>query len=296
MYIELKISGQDRLGGQFTYLLAQIIWAIEYNYTVQYSRDTIFQHNQHKSNHDSSPFLQSLFDYVDFYNKNICKDTDPDTLVNISTTDFMLMISRSTLQIKSDYSSYFKKNIYPFLEPFFLIRVKILNYSIPFDPEKTIGVHLRLDDCNKLPYYDGSFCAGRFRCQIDQDLLTTQHTHNEVRSQRFCNHQAPIAPHIILDLLDKLQKKYPDYEIVIITNPGEHLADYSAYRHIQNSDPSLDLYLLSQTAVTVLSKSTFSLVSCFYGKAKEVYIPLWGQAVCFGFSSKYDKSGFNYYT
>jgi hypothetical protein len=88
--------------------------------------------------------------------------------------------------------------------------------------------------------------------------------------------------------------KYPDYEVVIITSPGNYGTGFS-YRSIRSNDENLDLYLLCNSEVIILSRSNFSLSSLFFGMAKEVYVPMWGHLACIGPCTKFDNCNFNYF-
>jgi hypothetical protein len=83
------------------------------------------------------------------------------------------------------------------------------------------------------------------------------------------------------------KEKYPNHEIIIITQPGNYEIDYP-YRCIRNNNENYDLYLLCNSDVLILSRSTFSLSAMFLGNAQEIWCPLWGHFVTTGLNTKYD--------
>ena len=121
-------------------------------------------------------------------------------------------------------------------------------------------------------------------------------TDSEIRKHNpFCNMQSPLKFQKIQNIIDLEIKENPDFEIIIITNPGEDLSSLP-YRCISNSDPSYDLFLLCNCETLILSRSTFALASLFFGTAKKAHIPLWGLIPCYGLYTKYDKNNFNYFS
>lgn len=68
------------------------------------------------------------------------------------------------------------------------------------------------------------------------------------------------------------------------------IRDFGIVTH-SNKDPDLDLWLLVNSDILVLSKSNFGLIAGYYHQGSQVYYPLWGVGVANGLSSKYDKSG-----
>ena len=126
--------------------------------------------------------------------------------------------------------------------------------------------------------------------------MIDNNTHHHIKNiYPHCNTQAPLPKWKIDNQIKIALEKYPNYEIVLLTNPGENTSEYP-YRCIQNNDESLDLFFLSICEVVILSKSTFSLSSLFFSVAKEVYVPLWGHIVCFGLFTKYDNTKFTYFS
>ncbi len=247
--------------------------------------------------YNTSIFVELLFDIIDSHNKKNYDKLDYETLLPYD--DYFASISISLHQIKCDYVTYFKEFIYnSFFQNEFLIKAKRKKYNIDFDISKTILVHLRLGDVRHDPEYDGSICGNYFRNEIDNDKNINEDTnlelHKKYEYKKRYNHQAPLNKDILQKQIDIVSKKYPEYKIVVITNPGENTS-YFPYETIQSTDESFDLFLLSQAEIVIMSKSTFPISSLFFGNQKDVYIPLWGHVPLFGLYTKYDKTHFNYF-
>lgn len=282
MFITLK-DRSDRLGANITNYISQIIYAYHNKYFIVYNRNMRY---------NNSIFVMILFDIIDDYNNSIDKNIDIE--MKLPDDDYFRTISYALHDIKCDYFTFFKN--YIFSDYFYkklLDYSQFKNYKIPFDVSKTILVHLRLEDCRYSNDYDGRICSNYFRREIDNDKIVNNNTNDNLRKLYKCNYQSPLSKEKLQTQIDIVTKKYPDHKVIIITNPGEQ-KDYS-YDYIQNDDENLDLFLLSQSNIIILSRSTFPLSSLFYGKHKEVYIPLWGHIPLFGTYTKYDKSNFNYY-
>jgi hypothetical protein len=161
-------------------------------------------------------------------------------------------------------------------------------WDIPFDPKKSILIHLRLEDVSNMGEYDGRISSEYYRDAINNNGdITYKH------SVGFPNHQSPLSPSTIQNRINLLQEKYPGREIILITNPGSSCN--LPYRIIRSPDESYDLFLLSKAEIIVLSRSTFALSSLYFGSHMEVHVPLIGFLVMFGLSTKFDKNNYVYF-
>ena len=293
--MSIKLFGRgDRLGANIFNFLTQVIYAVHNKLYIKYDRNNIEDgdHVPYPTRINSSIFIQSIFDYIDDYNKSFT--IIPHEIVDIKTMDFFIMMSRTLLNIKCDMFTYFKKHMFDSIKDNFLKKSIEKQYHIPFNPHKTILVHLRLDDCRYSSDYDGRICSYVFQTSINNDIIADNNLHNNLTNKIRCNGQAPINFNRIQEQIDKALLKYPDYEVIIITNPGENLNNIP-YRKIQNYDESYDLFLLCNSDVLIMSRSTYSLCPLFFGIVKDAYIPLWGHLPCFGLYTKYDHNNFNYF-
>jgi len=295
MYIELFGRG-DRLGANITTFIAQIIYAHNNKLYIKYDRTNIVSGDNvrfvpYNQKYNSSIFIETLFDFIDIHNTNMVCDNE----LKIYTIHFFEMISLVTLNIKIDQIYYFKQHILNKIIDKFLAKAIIKKYDVPFNPKKTILVHLRLDDVRGSGDYDGNICANHFRKNIDNDIIANNDTHYEITNRFYCNSQAPLSIEKLQHQINLALQKYPDYEVILITNPGEN-TDKLPYKCIKNSDESLDLFLLCNSNVVILSRSTYALSCLYFGIATDVYLPLWGHIPCFGLYTKYDNCNYNYFS
>jgi hypothetical protein len=197
--------------------------------------------------------------------------------------DVLYNLSLAVKNIQEDCLSYFNKFIYNDIKLEILDIKNTYNY-IPFDINKTILVHLRLDDTSHCSDYDGSICSNYYRNKIknSEDCFCTLETTG--------NHQFPLSKEKIENAINAATKSFPDYKVLLITSPISDTS-FLNYDVIKNHDESYDLYLLSLCKVVILSRSTYAITSLFFNNDKDkVYMPLWGTAVCCGFDTIYDNS------
>jgi len=276
-YLILNGRG-DRLGSQIHNYIFQIIYAVHFKYYIKYDTNLPFINNI---------FMKCILEYVNIYNNTLNEDFT--ILFETLHTEHMFFIAIHTIiNLNCDTYTYFKKNILENIKPNLLKNSTLCNYHIPFNPHKTILVHLRLEDVKNRNDYDGSISSNYYRENIN-------HGNNigiviELDNYNICS---PLSYNKIQQQIDNALEKYNDYEVIIITSPNEpHILPY---KYIQNNDPSYDLFLLCNSEVVILSRSTFSLASLFFGIQKEVYVPLWGFAVSNGLYTKYDNCNYNYF-
>jgi hypothetical protein len=87
-----------------------------------------------------------------------------------------------------------------------------------------------------------------------------------IRNLGYCNMQTPLAKNKVELAINQARQKYPQHEVIIVTQPGDYKIDYP-YRCICSNDENYDLYLLCNADVLILSRSTFSLSAAFLGTA-----------------------------
>ena len=104
-------------------------------------------------------------------------------------------------------------------------------------------------------------------------------------------------------MFNQLKKIYPDKEIHVVTKLTKNSNNqkyidlcekYNITIHSGN-DYDYDLWLLINSDILVLSKSTYSLVAGYYHKGSKIYYPLWGHFASTGLFTKYDKSSWEHY-
>lgn len=287
-YIIITNRGRgDRLGAQFTHYICQIIYASFYNYYIEYNEEL----------YPNSIFTIALKKFVDNYNKDKIKGK----LVKfIFSDDWCKLNSFVVLNIKTDLVSYFKKNLFQIInhvDELALIR----KYNIPFDIDKTILVHLRLDDVNFTNRidYNGSISFDYIKDKINKENLNYDDEISYYRSQNITsnfnlyNCQAPLSDCKIENVLSILKRKYENYKIIIVTSPIGNVT--LPYDIIRSEDPSVDLFYLTKAKIIILSRSTFALGVLYLTNAEEVWLPKWGYLGSLGLESKYSNINFNYF-
>ena len=119
MYIELFGRGNgDRLGGNITCFISQILYAINKDYFIIYDKKNINHcDNVHSvpynQNYNNSIFIKSLFYFIDCHNGFLKKSGFLlDEKVSIDTIDWFEVTSKVLLTVKNDYFTFFKNNIF----------------------------------------------------------------------------------------------------------------------------------------------------------------------------------------
>ena len=278
MYIILFDRG-DRLGANITNYLFQMLYAHNNNIIIKFKNNSKEDYRYY-----NSIFIKILFNYIDDYNKKLfCKNIKDDILFIFDCPgDYILNISFTLQDIKNDYISYFKKNIYDYIK-LDILNIKDIYNIIPFDINKTILLHLRLDDTSNWADYDGSICSNYYKEKIKNNEKC-YYISNEN------NKQAPLSKQKIENVINKAKKTFIDYEVIILTSPNSDTTMFD-YKVVKNNDENYDFYLLSLCKVVILSRSTFSISTLFFNNNKDkIYIPLWGHTAVLGFDTIYDNN------
>jgi hypothetical protein len=304
-------SRGDRLGSHILQYLSIIIYAFYNNLYIVYEPDKVNYNNEYEYEgvkYNESFIVKAILKWIDnhnkkFPNKNYLEQyknlNAMEYLLNFETKfepnsyfyscDLLIITTQVLYNIHTDLISYFKKYICESMRQQ-ISNLVPQNYVLPYNPKKSILVHLRLGDVKDRADYDGTFCSNYYKNRIDNDNQSIQ----GIATLGYCNMQTPLAKHKVdLAILEATQK-YPDHEVIIVTAPGNYDINYP-YRCIRSNDESNDMYLLCNADVLILSRSTFSLSAAFLGTAREVWCPLWGHFVCTGLYTKYDNSKFNYF-
>jgi hypothetical protein len=278
MYIYLY-DRTDRLGAHIISYLSQILYAYNNKYYIKYNK------NKEEYRYYNSIFVKTLFNYIEKYNNELQEyDKNLINSVEIFSQDYINITSIVLQNIKLDFISFFYKNIYNDIESCFSNFT--LLYNIPFDINKTILVHLRLDDVSNRPDYDGSICSNYYKNKIKNNENCVCEFYNVI------NNQAPLSKQKMDYIINKAKNDFPEFKVILITSPNSDTSflKYN-YEIIKSNDENLDLFFLTMCKVVILSRSTFALSSMFFNKNKiKSYIPLWGHFVCCGLDTIYDKN------
>jgi len=313
----------DRLGANYLSYICQMIFAHFMQYYIVY--DTL--------NFSESIFIQSLQEYIEYYNKDKTKDdieitTESFTKNNECITDEPLFFSGFVVSmIQMDIYTYFHLHI----EKDFVFRIheKMISehntpFHTPFHPKKTILVHLRLDDLNEKNSFDydgnivsqyfiekmdngyfqryqeykkNTFFGGYYRYIAKTGLAKKLLTSNKKLPVNYCKvlmYQSILEEKKIQKMIDQMSEKYPEDEIVIISSQKGNIQ--MKYRTIRTENPDYDLYCLCQCEKVILSRSTYALSSLFFSNKTDVAIPSWSITACMGLQTKYDKCNYHYFS
>jgi hypothetical protein len=293
-------SRGDRLGSHILQYLSIIIYAFYNNLYIFYDYE--------KTKYSESVFVKAILKWVDNHNSKFpvkdysekYKGLNPmEYLLNFETPfqqneyfyscDLLIITTQVLYTIHSDLISYFKKYIGESMRQH-IYELMSQKYVLPYNPIKSILVHLRLGDVKDRYDYDGSICSNHYKNRIDNDNMCIQ----GIATLGYCNMQTPLAKEKVELAILEATKKYPEHEVIIVTAPGDYEIDYP-YRCIRSDDENYDLFLLCNSDVLILSRSSFALSSAFFGTAQEIWMPLWGHFVCTGLDTKYDNSRFHYF-
>jgi len=284
----------DRIGTEILSFLFQFYFCyknkylLNYNYTNIKFRDSIF--------------MKCILKIISDYNTNLLhsglpinKSIDND-IINIpgpGETDMCYGMGLIVQLLEIDMLTFFKKNFYESIKQFYNFSNIENNYSIPFDVEKSIVIHLRLDDQWWESDYDGRVCSNYYINLINncQKCYFTNGEENKF------NKQNPLSSDKIKTQLDILLQEFPDSKVIIISSPLTKIPELN-FKYdmvLQNNDYNYDLFLLSKSKKIILSRSNFALISLFFGQQTHVHMPLWGHFACAGFGTKFDNCNFTYF-
>lgn len=304
-------SRGDRLGSHIIQYLSIIIYAFYNNLYIVYEPEKVNYNNEYEYEnvkYNKSCIVKAILKWIDNHNKKFPNKNYLEQYKNIHAMEYLLdfetkfdpnsyfyscdllIITTQVLyNIHTDLISYFKKYIGKSMRQH-IDNMIPQNCNLPYNPNKSILVHLRLGDVKDRPDYDGLFCSNHYKNRIDNDNQSVQ----GIARLGYCNMQTPLAREKVDLAILQAKQKYPEHEIIIVTAPGDYTIDYP-YRCIRSNDESYDMFLLCNADVLILSRSTFSLSAAFLGTAREIWTPLWGHFICTGLYTKYDNSKFNYF-
>jgi hypothetical protein len=280
------IDRVDRLGTNLINYISQISHAYNNNWFIKY---------QPNISYNNSIFVKCLMEYIDQYNDELERKYQDKVIENNQEVeickkhDLNYTTALTVVHLQCDLITYFKKYIYENVRYNLNKHTTNLGYQIPFDPKKTILVHLRLEDVRDWPHYDGSICCFHYAVKINKGEKCEYNSFGWNY-----NKQSPMPVGIVQRQINEALKKYPEHEVVIVTSPGNYETGFK-YRDIRSNNENYDLFLLCNSEVVILSKSNFSLCALFYGIVQEAYVPMWGHLSCLGPCTKYDNCKFNYY-
>lgn len=298
-------SRGDRLGSHIIQYLSIIIYAFYNNLYIVYDPQKINYNKEYTyegKKYNKSFIVMGLLEYIDNYNKRFPIKDYEKRYENINimeylldfeikfkkfsyfyTCDLLIITTQILNTIESDLISYFKKYLHEKVTTY-IEKNTPKEIIIPFNPKSTILLHLRMGDIKDRPDYDGSICSNYYKERINNNSEKIIGITNKLG---YSNLQTPLSQEKILKAVNDAKHKYPNHEVVIVSEPGNYDINLP-YRCIRSDNESDDLYLLCNADVLICSRSTFSLAAIFLGKAREIWCPLWGHFVCTGLYTKYD--------
>ena len=280
----------DRLGANITWYISTILFAIKYKFPIHLVKEL----STYK--YANSIFVESLFSACGAYNeKNF--GTNYKNIVHFKKsflkedTEWFKKIIKNLINIKCDYITAFKNDVFTQkVKENFNELAKSRNYVLPYDREKTIVVHLRLDDrAHQLVDSDTrkKLCKDIANI-IDSDTINFDNIDD---TKLNIIGQSAISETEIQSVINSVLSIYKDYEVIIVTNGKHNLP----YKTINSSDENYDLFLLSQSKILIGSMSTFSFSAILFGNHEAVFYPMWDHLVCYGLTTKYDKTKMMHY-
>ena len=264
-YVTLIDRG-DRLGTHLTWYISTILLAIKNGYKIKLTKPRT------EYRYADTIFVTYLFDFIETYNGR-----EEGTMPVNEDDDFFKKHAAIVRNIQSDYISFFKQHVYQYQDELAIRK----HYSIPFNPNKTIAVHLRLDD-TRFRFYDTALVhrvSEKFRDVLEGDGPLTFPT--------FLG-QSAMNESILQTIINKALTDHPDYEVIVFTSPNSRHS--LPYKIIASADETYDMYLMSRCKVLIGSRSTFSFSAMFFGDYEHIYYPIWEHAVVFGLTTKYDRN------
>ena len=298
MFIIL-VGRPDRMGATFTWYIMQIIYAHYHKWFIHDNDGILF---------GNSIFMQMISIFIHKYNKALGDELGShdhlwtEYFVENSEQDWPGNNMKVCKTIKCDLVSYFKKHLYsPMRE---ILDTLIIKKEYAFSGtefNKTIAVHLRLDDVSSRQDYNGMISTEYYRDKVNAGNinidLEDERRYFERRGiaidgwgRHYNTHdcQAPIAEHRIQEFINKAKSKYPEHQVVIVASPIGKIE--LPYPTIRNKDTDMDLTFLCNCDVVICSRSLYCFSSLYLGKASEVFLPMWGHIAGTGLMSKYDKN------
>lgn len=305
----LLANRTDFLGSNFVAKMGTFIYGKLNNYNI-FHDDTML----YKNSMFITPFIHLTKE------RSNCKESIIEYDEKTQQGNIRLLQGRPVIQLKQDLISYFRDN---YKKDFFEIISTIAkerNYKLPWnDNSKIACIHIRLYDDHWHEGavhndYNGSGSTYYMKGLIENDNIDAfskkevveyckKNNYLDALTGEHPDRQVAIDINKLENIINELRIKYPEKEIHVITKLTNNINNkkyvdlcYKYNIQIHSSDDyDYDLWLLINSEVLVLSKSTYSLVSGYFHQGSTVFYPLWGIFASTGLYTKYDKSGWNHY-
>ena len=294
----ILLSRPDRLGSNFISKISQLIYAHKNKlHTIQEHEHyqipihhTIWK-NSKKAHWLNSLFIKSIIHTSNTLNENIRKTKRINNFFNSKHHDLNTIQIDTILNIQQDLYSYFNIHLKSIM--FQYIKNNIPKYNLP--KNKYICVHIRLGDVKhridhkkNIDHYMNFYIN-----KINNSNETSIQEHFKKNNLVWCKrqeYQSAITLDKINNNIEIAKKQYPNYDIVIVSDPRTKSLIKLDYPIISNRNMDLDLWIMINSNVLITSKSSFSLIAAFFHQGEKIFFEKWGHFICGGLKSKYDKS------
>jgi hypothetical protein len=299
----------DFLGSNFVAKMGTFIYGKLNNHDIFHDNNMLY-----KDSMFIAPFIQLTKE------RSNCKESIIEYDEKTQQGNVRLLQARPVVQLKQDLVSYFREN---YKKEFFEIISTIAkerNYKLPWNDSSRIAcIHIRLYDDHwhegaTHSDYDGSGSSHYMRRLMENDNIDAFSKKEVVEYCKKNNffdalrgehpdRQVAIDINKLNCIIKNFKNLNPEKEIHVVTklttNPENKkyvdlCNEYNVPIH-SSDDYDYDLWLMINSDILALSKSTYSLVAGYFHQGSTVHYPLWGVFTSAGLYTNYDKSGWTYY-
>jgi hypothetical protein len=278
------------MGSTITSYIPQIIYAVHHDYYIDHVPSMM------RYTDTRNIYGRVLLEYIESHNASI--GGKPSELIYkewLDPDNMPVIVSEAVIAIKQDIGSYFRSKILPQIRPNLLAYANAEGFTqgIPFNLDKAIIVHLRLEDVAHLPPCDRQGECRFFYNQLDKGIPCSDPIPSDGSLQVVC--QRPIEPNKILKMIDTAKTAFPDHDVYLVCSPLSQI--HAPFPRIMTGNDQHDLWLMANAHVLITSISTYSLMAVYYScrDDQQVYMPLWNHVAAAGFGYEpFDKSRLHY--
>ena len=276
----ILFSRPDRLGSNFISKISQLIYAHKNNlYVIQEHEHhkipihhTIWN-NSKKAYCLNSLFIKSIIHTSNILNEKIQNDKDKTKNFFINRRKINNIQIDTILNIKQDLYSYFNKHLKSIM--FQYIKNNIPKYNLK--KNKYICMHIRLGDLknkinntNNIEHYINFYIN-----KINNPNNISIHEYLKqfgLKWNKRLEYQSSKSLDKIKKNIEIVKKQYPNYDIIIVSEPSTKSLINLDYPIISNRNSDLDLWLMINSNVLITSKSSFSLVAAFFHQGEKIFL------------------------
>ena len=177
------------------------------------------------------------------------------------------------------------------------IKNNIPKYNLP--KNKYICIHIRLGDLkhkidrHKHTKHYMNYYINNINNPNNPNNTSIQNflKNKNIGWKKYDEYQSAISFNKIEKNIEIVKKQYPDYDIIIISEPrSKELLINLDYPIISNKNADIDLWVMINSTILITSKSSFSLIAAFLHQGEKIFFEQWNHFICGGLKSKYDKT------